>query len=178
MSEDVVARVVRLDGSVDEIKKTKPTNPNFVPRKAWPGGNITVTNKSEALRKFYQRKKLPLPPELKAELGKEEERRAERAARFGRAPPPRHDDGATRAKRAAGVDLATAMGSASVAAPSSRRRGLPAAPRGDVKVISSFEGGLASAMAANKRPAERPALSGLASAMAGSSRKRSRSRPL
>jgi len=112
-SSDVVAKVRRLDGTVDELKRVTPDNPNFQPRKPTPG-KVKAVNKDEALIAFYTRKVrahrllllpreartllpqpqgMPLPDELKAkaEALREEEdaearRVAERAKRFGITP--------------------------------------------------------------------------------------------
>ena len=42
-----IVAVRRLDGTVDTVEKITPQNPNFVPRQAWPGGNIVTSNKDE-----------------------------------------------------------------------------------------------------------------------------------
>ena len=69
-----IKTIRRLDGTVEEVKKITPKNPNFAPRKAWPGGNIVTSNKEEALIKYHERKGIPLPPDLaekKAQLDAE-----------------------------------------------------------------------------------------------------------
>ena len=62
-SSDVVAKVRRLDGSVDELKRVTPDNPNFQPRKPTPG-KVKAVNKDEALIAFYTRKVRARAPSL------------------------------------------------------------------------------------------------------------------
>ena len=94
-TSDVVATVRRLDGTVEEVKRVAPDNPNFQPRKPTPG-KVRAINKEEvcstfscdahhlgsvyhvalllnllascmqALIAFHKRKGLPLPPELQS----------------------------------------------------------------------------------------------------------------
>lgn len=40
-----VTTVRRLDGTIQKLEKIGVNNPNFVARKAWPGGNIVTSNK-------------------------------------------------------------------------------------------------------------------------------------
>lgn len=62
-----VTKVKRLDGTVEEVLTgVPPQNPNFVPRTCWPGGNIVTSDKLAVQLKFYERKGLPLTPELQA----------------------------------------------------------------------------------------------------------------
>ena len=75
-----VTQVKRLDGTVQEVVTgLPPNNPNFVPRQCWPGGKILTNDKLEVQLKFYERKGLPLTPELEAK--KAELEAAEAAAK-------------------------------------------------------------------------------------------------
>ena len=61
--------VRRLDGTIEEvITGAPPNNPNFAPRSAWPGGKIVTNDKLEVKLKFYERKGIPLTPELIAKV--------------------------------------------------------------------------------------------------------------
>lgn len=46
LSSDVVATVRRIDGTVEELKRMAPDNPNFQPRKPTPG-RVKAINKDE-----------------------------------------------------------------------------------------------------------------------------------
>lgn len=172
-SSDVVAKVRRLDGTVDELKRVTPDNPNFQPRKPTPG-KVKAVNKDEALIAFYTRKGMPLPDELKAkaEALREEEdaearRVAERAKRFGITPaakpaaaqkgkrgqPAQESAGAslTEEERAAREKRAKRFG-ASVGGSAGGGGGAAGAcaprkerPKGGVKVLSGVEGAMAAA---------------------------------
>jgi len=73
--------VKRLDGTVEEVVTgLPPQNPNFVPRTCWPGGKIMTNDKLEVQLKFYERKGLPLTPELQAKKEELEAAAAEAAS--------------------------------------------------------------------------------------------------
>ena len=77
-----IKTIKRLDGTIEEVKPSmhNKDNPNFVPRQAWPGGNIVTSNKDEALIKYHERKGIPLPPELQAKKAQLDAEAAEKKA--------------------------------------------------------------------------------------------------
>lgn len=108
LSSDVVATVRRIDGTVEELKRMAPDNPNFQPRKPTPG-RVKAINKDEvsawpsignalpgsadtghphtpepctqALIAFHKRKGLPLPAELQSKADEMEKQEQEEALR-------------------------------------------------------------------------------------------------
>ena len=77
-----IKTIKRLDGTIEEVKPSlhNKDNPNFVPRQAWPGGNIVTSNKDEALIKYHERKGIPLTPELQAKKAQLDAEAAEKKA--------------------------------------------------------------------------------------------------
>lgn len=175
-TSDVVATVRRLDGTVEEVKRVAPDNPNFQPRKPTPG-KVRAINKEEALIAFHKRKGLPLPPELQskaddmARFEKEEAQRvAERAVRFGIPDKSKVAKAGASDKAMRGGGPAAAASSelseqdkaklaaraarfntgGASAASSNPTQPKPERPKGGVKVLTGIEG----ALKGEKRPAE------------------------
>ena len=147
-----MTQVKRLDGTIEEVVVgLPPQNPNFAPRKCWPGGKIVTNDKLEVLLKFYERKGKPLTPELeakKAELeaaGKAEaELKAKRAAKFGGGAGGAGDGakggakgGAKKAKAGNGVVVEAPPKADAETSSWYKNR-----PKGGVKVLGGSEGAL------------------------------------
>lgn len=140
--------VKRLDGTTQEITTgIPPNNPNFVPRAAWPGGKLVTNDKLEVQLRFYERKGIPLTPELeakKAELlaaaGKELPAVGKASgvkARVGKGAKAKGGDG--KAKGGDGKPAATVE--APKAAPEVKAW-FKSRPKGGVKVLSGTDGAL------------------------------------
>eukprot|EP00908_Phaeocystis_cordata_P019886 Transcript_31527.p1 GENE.Transcript_31527~~Transcript_31527.p1 ORF type:complete len:207 (+),score=77.74 Transcript_31527:91-711(+) len=155
-----IKTIKRLDGTIEEVKPSlhNKDNPNFVPRQAWPGGNIVTSNKDEALIKYHERKGIPLTPELQAKKAQLDAEAAEKkAAVFSRLGSKGSGNSGTggRVVKLGGAEGAfnrlagKALGeiAAPAAAPAAAR---PPRPKGGVKVLSGAEG----AMRGEKRTAE------------------------
>lgn len=167
-----ITAIKRLDGTIDTNlgSKIMPNNPNFAPRKAWPGGNIVVSNKDEALIKYYERKGLDVPPELqkkKEELdAAAKEKKAAVFSRLGSKGAGKGGGG--KVVKLGGAEgafdrLGSGSGIAAAAAglPKSKKFSVPAEeeapaaarpprPKGGVKMLGGTEG----AVRGEKRPAE------------------------
>ena len=157
-----ITAIKRLDGTIDTNlgSKIMPNNPNFAPRKAWPGGNIVASNKDEALIKYYERKGLDMPAELqkkKEEIGAAT--KETKAAVFSRLGSKGADKGGGKVVKLGGAEGAfSRLGSNAAGLPRSKKFSAPAAeeaarpprPKGGVKMLGGAEGAVRGA----KRPAE------------------------
>ena len=160
-----ITAIRRLDGTIDTDlgSKITPQNPNFAPRKAWPGGNIVTSNKDEALIKYYERKGIELTPELQK---KKEELDAaakeKKAAVFSRLGSKGGDKGGGKVVKLGGAEGAfNRLGSDASGLPKSKKfsasaeeeapaAARPPRPKGGVKMLGGAEG----AVRGEKRPAE------------------------
>jgi len=159
--------VKRLDGTVEKVVTgLPPQDPNFAPRKCWPGGKIVTNDKLEVLLRFHERKGLPLTPELeakKAELdgaaNAEAELKAKRAAKFGGAGGKGKvvslggADGAVKGAAKTAAAAAKAAAAEAVVAPKAAPEvsaWYKNRPKGGVKVLGGTEG----ALTGSKRAAE------------------------
>jgi len=178
LSSDVVATVRRIDGTVEELKRMAPDNPNFQPRKPTPG-RVKAINKDEALIAFHKRKGLPLPAELQSkadEMEKQEQEEAlrvqQRAKRFG-LPVPGNKSGKGNSGGKGGVGGESAEAAADLQLSEEDKAKMAA------RAARFLVGGGASAASAASMPAnpkrERPkggvkVLSGVEGALKGGSR--------
>jgi len=144
--------VKRLDGTVEEvITGAPPNNPAFVPRLAHPGGKIITNDKLEVKLRFYERKGMPLTPELiakKAELDALSQEEAKHAPSGGA-------NKAVKGKQKVGGGGKGSSAASSLSVPIVPPKAPPEVqawiknrPKGGVKVLSGTEGSL------GKRPAE------------------------
>jgi len=150
-----VTQVKRLDGTIQEVVTgVPPNNPNFVPRKCWPGGKIVTNDKLEVQLRFYERKGMPLTPELeakKAELeaagNAEAEAKVKRAAKFGvPGKGGKGAKGASSSSDSAAAGKAKAAAAAAIAAApkvdEEQKQWYKSRPKGGVKVLGGVEGAL------------------------------------
>ena len=139
--------VKRLNGTMQEITTgVPPTNPNFVPRAAWPGGKLVTNDKLEVQLRFYERKGIPLTPELEA-------KKAELAAAGKELPPAGKASGVKarvgKGAKAKGGDGKAKGGDGKPAATVEAPKAAPevkawfkSRPKGGVKVLSGTDGAL------------------------------------
>ena len=182
-----VTYVTRIDGTVDEvIVGAPPNNPNFAPRQCWPGGKIVTNDKLEVKLKFYERKGIPLTPDLlakKAEMEAAEKAEAEqlkaRAAKFGtgngakgsakgKGKHASSTSGSGGSSNSAGAQAAVPAKASNVAAPPKAAPETSAwyknRPKGGVKVLGGAEGAVtggkraAEDVPAESRPAKQPSV--------------------
>ena len=121
-----VTKVVRLDGTVEEVVVgAPPNNPNFQPRQTVWSGKVVTNDKLEVKLKFHLRKGLPLTPELEAKRQSSRRRRRLRRSEKQRARPSSAWPPAARMARArARARRAEEEGEAAAAAAAARRRAL------------------------------------------------------
>ena len=133
--------VKRLDGTTQEITTgVPPNNPNFVPRAAWPGGKIVTNDKLEVQLRFYERKGIPLTPELEA-------KKAELLAAAGKELPAVGKASGVKARVCKGAKANGGDGkpAATVEAPKAApevKAWFKSRPKGGVKVLSGTDGAL------------------------------------
>lgn len=141
-----VTQVKRLDGTIEEVVTgLPPNNPNFAPRQCWPGGKIYTNDKLEVQLRFYERKGMPLTPELEAKKAELDAAAKEAGASKGNLAEKM--GGGKKAKGKGGKAVKLGGGAAAAAATLS----VPKAsaeqsawyknrPKGGVKVLGGVEG--------------------------------------